>query len=1089
MTRIYFVVLLFLLSFSQQSWAFDAIGGNITWTCTGTGRFVFELNLYRDCTGDDLSGNVQKIRVWNHPTVNEIPVTFSSRMTLAPTCTAAAGSSPLICGVGGGNGAVETITYVSDPLDLNGVPPPEGWVFTFETNARKAGISNLTNSELAGMTLVSTIYEIAATQSNCIDFAPRLLNEPLFLICSGADYNFLPAFSDADLDSLSIKFGTPWKNFPTGFYEAGVVPEPAAFAANFNSNSPTPSTSSNSSNIPSSLNVNYGDLNFTSFETGEYVMKLVVQSYRNGRLNAEVEYEFLVHVQACDFANNPPDVQGPFGGLFELEVAPNTPVNFTINSTDLEFRQDNSPQNNHLTAAGLMFGTDFTNAGAGCPILPCATLSPKPEVVGQQGSSIDFSWTPSCDHLRNLHGNEFESVAYDFVFAFQDDVCPLPKKTFKRIRITVKTDVSIEAARIECLKVLPNGDLTLTWKEVSDPLNDFVRYELHEVQQGLMASFNNITTTSTTFPPAGSGNYFIKTISGTPCPVAISSDTVRVISLDVINSAAEGIAKLKWNSPYYTDEGHSGTYQILREYPAGLWTEVGQTSFGFTQFFDTIDICSADINYLIFFSEYSCPHVSTIDGDFFTDETAPTNKPIISYVSIDTLSGSPVLFWEKARDKDTYGYIVYFGNQSTEIDTAVGISTTNYTYTQTADVDSVSFSIAAIDSCLTPGKTSPESIRHRSVYLSSSYNLCAKTVELNWTAYVGWDFVKNYRVFAQIDAGPWQDLGTTKNLNYEIEVDELKTYRFVVEAMDSLSANTSFSNSTYIFTTAPSKPTVNYTRVATVDGNEIVVKHLLGKVSGVTGLQLERLDEGTGDFEVIGEFDYSQNSLSYTDDDVKPDEKPYTYQVRLIDSCGFPSLRSNQVTTMHLTVQENQLLNSNYLSWTPYSNYAGGVLKYNVYRGIEGVFGSLPKITLTPDKTFYTDTLFPDISYNGKICYYVEAVEAMNVHGFREISRSNEVCMVVEPLVYIPNTFSPNGDQINDIFEPIVYQLDLNFYELSILNRWGELIFQSHDKNLGWDGNQRGGDTCTDGIYQYVVKLKDGNDQELIRRGFVNLSR
>ncbi|TVQ51007.1 MAG: hypothetical protein EA362_01010 [Saprospirales bacterium] len=56
--------------------------------------------------------------------------------------------------------------------------------------------------------------------------------------------------------------------------------------------------------------------------------------------------------------------------------------------------------------------------------------------------------------------------------------------------------------------------------------------------------------------------------------------------------------------------------------------------------------------------------------------------------------------------------------------------------------------------------------------------------------------------------------------------------------------------------------------------------------------------------------------------------------------------------------------------------------------------------------------------------------------------------------IYIPNAFSPNGDGINDEFR--VYSNGLSGITLQIFNRWGTLVFESHDENQGWDGTFKG---------------------------------
>ena len=52
---------------------------------------------------------------------------------------------------------------------------------------------------------------------------------------------------------------------------------------------------------------------------------------------------------------------------------------------------------------------------------------------------------------------------------------------------------------------------------------------------------------------------------------------------------------------------------------------------------------------------------------------------------------------------------------------------------------------------------------------------------------------------------------------------------------------------------------------------------------------------------------------------------------------------------------------------------------------------------------------------------------------------------------YFPNSFTPSGDGLNEVFK-IETLAEFNDFKLLIFNRWGEKIFESNDKNKGWDG-------------------------------------
>lgn len=96
---------------------------------------------------------------------------------------------------------------------------------------------------------------------------------------------------------------------------------------------------------------------------------------------------------------------------------------------------------------------------------------------------------------------------------------------------------------------------------------------------------------------------------------------------------------------------------------------------------------------------------------------------------------------------------------------------------------------------------------------------------------------------------------------------------------------------------------------------------------------------------------------------------------------------------------------------------------------------------------------------------------------------------IIEPLVfYIPNTFTPDGDQFNQVFKPIFTSgFDKKNYTLTIFNRWGELIFETKDYSVGWDGMYHGL-ASQDDTYIWDLIFKDANnDKKYHYYGHVNL--
>lgn len=90
---------------------------------------------------------------------------------------------------------------------------------------------------------------------------------------------------------------------------------------------------------------------------------------------------------------------------------------------------------------------------------------------------------------------------------------------------------------------------------------------------------------------------------------------------------------------------------------------------------------------------------------------------------------------------------------------------------------------------------------------------------------------------------------------------------------------------------------------------------------------------------------------------------------------------------------------------------------------------------------------------------------------------------------YVPTSFTPNGDGANDYFS-IESSCALSFFDLKIFTRWGELIFQSNNPNINWDGLYKG-NTVPSGTY--IVSLRYGYQGAKTRnsdyKGFIQLLR
>jgi len=209
----------------------------------------------------------------------------------------------------------------------------------------------------------------------------------------------------------------------------------------------------------------------------------------------------------------------------------------------------------------------------------------------------------------------------------------------------------------------------------------------------------------------------------------------------------------------------------------------------------------------------------------------------------------------------------------------------------------------------------------------------------------------------------------------------------------------------------------------------------------------------------------------------------------VIDSCFHNGDTSNIANSIFLEYITDNDKMTNYLSWTPYLSFEGSLLEYQIYRGIDGFFEETPFATVD-DTQLYFEDFIENIDHSGEICYYVEAIEGKNKYGRAQRSKSNLICPYFSPIIYIPNAFTPNGDDYNSTFTPIISLAEMSSYSLEIFNRWEQVIFESNDYRTGWDGKIKNSNhDAPQGIYLYQLKVNDGSGVQHVKRGMLNLIR
>jgi len=97
------------------------------------------------------------------------------------------------------------------------------------------------------------------------------------------------------------------------------------------------------------------------------------------------------------------------------------------------------------------------------------------------------------------------------------------------------------------------------------------------------------------------------------------------------------------------------------------------------------------------------------------------------------------------------------------------------------------------------------------------------------------------------------------------------------------------------------------------------------------------------------------------------------------------------------------------------------------------------------------------------------------------------ISVVDEILIYVPNAFTPDGDEINNIWQFYISGISEADYSVEVFNRWGEIIWESSDVNESWDGTYKGRLVQT-GVYTWKIQCQAlVNDESREYVGHVNV--
>ncbi len=670
-----------------------------------------------------------------------------------------------------------------------------------------------------------------------------------------------------------------------------------------------------------------------------------------------------------------------------------------------------------------------------------------------------------------------------------------------------------QVAELTCLSVQPNGNIEITWTEVTNFGASFDSYEIFASTNTAgpftsIQSVPDVTTTSytTTGYDGNTGTVYFYVETNSAIETNSQSVTLNSIFL-TLNNAGDGIANLSWNKMHTPDVYSPTTYSIYREYPTGTWISIGSTTYGNENFTHiNSEICNNPeiVNYRVDVENPAlCASQSNIKGDLFANDIVPINAEFTN-VTVEHSSGSGdvLISWNPSPSLDVIGYIIYYNHPQTgwgELVTVFGINTTSYTHIGGGNDASAEYSISAMDFCnsypsLTTGTISTVRVWASKYPIDPSIpDECKPHTLLEWNLNILPSGVSKYNVYCSDNGGNSYYFLAEVNSDISEYIDErsldpTKTYFYYIDAV----SNDGYTSSSNFITANPGTTlSIGYiyaNHASITDYNKVELSFTVDTTSRMKEFQLLRSEYIDDAYSTIATFDNSEKYITYYDN-IDIDNDIYHYKLTAVNICDDVPDTSN-ITTNIVNRAFSEGILQHRIEWSEYFEFPGNIKKYDIYQVIDNETPTLLTSVSSDIQSYHIDNM--DINHyglEGDFCYYVEAIEdSYHPMGMKDTSRSNISCVAEQHHLYLPTAFTPDGDGINDKFIPGIAYPSHNKFLFQVYNKWGEVIYESTSPLEGWDGTVNG-TYAQPAVYAYLLRFFTAKNELVEKRSTFTLVR
>ena len=1203
--RFAFIFLLFSTTFIKNSYATHVAGGEITWKCDGNGKYIFKVNVYRDCEGILLFQEDTILIQHDFPGIGKIVGRIVSITDVSPSCSSTTNRitcNNIATGNDGTPGSISRYTFITAPIDLAGVPvpPPNGYtIWAVPDCCRTSDILNFINAG-GDLTLrtkmfryISNANPLGNDLSICYDNSPDFSEPPNTVTYQfGREFVYSSNSIDKDLDELSYSFDYPLGSGPNDTLQ---------FELGYNLLRPLPRV-----NLPSPDPVT-GSVSFEPTFSGKFLSVIKVTSRKCGQKVSEIYRDVLIQVLQ-DPNPNPltRNVQPRIDPVFNNKKSYNTTIVagdtllFKISIGDSNVSNVPSLQGIKGYVNGIGMGLENKSLTL-CPYPPCAILN-KDQNIGaitpasqpvfitnevnngpidtigsgyniqptltNPTSDFYFYWPTSCENLKKVDNcGGTESIIYNFVVTAKDDYCISPGRDIRSFSVTLTVPDFVKDPVVHCVAVAPNQrDVTLTWDTLTGDKRTFRGYEIYKGATDAILAANIASNSPAVTIPGGPVNpAIINQTSYIDLNNNLSGSNTMVYYIRALNSCSEyneppvyvrpmkltsviqngPFVKLSWNK--FRDNKlatSSSNYRIFRTVD-GLRTELPNPPAVSTNAIETYTdrkaVCGDTAIYEVQLEDnpFSCASISTVDTVEFT--------PIIAALVVDTVcANTPSTFTATVTGgKPPYIYVWSGDGGFTSNDFSSGGANFpfktpgKYAYSLLVR-DNLGCDTTFLDTVTVVGVPDMVIIAD-TVCIGKSTTFVADTLDigLQQPATYSWDFGDGNAILVignntvqhpyatettfAIGLTVTDRFGCTRSFTGaaivtkpEIDIDTISTCKgvptFLRTKLKFAKAPVQYiwlsdkgpippTNGTTLNDSVPSYPFINQ------EGQHVITLQIIdangcqdtetGILTVEPGLEINFTVESvcignpsailsdsttfTGRHPYTYELLDTTNAASPTPIFLNGDVGSYTFpaigiynlRLKVTDADGCTG-----IDRVNVEIYDNPVFTFNFADSTCVGDTADFTIELPFGRDTSDF-----TYIWVGDEGLSATNYFPFFVYNS-IGLKSVTLTITDPSGctFTE-STFIDVCEPDEPVVYLPNAFSPNGDNNNDVLA--ITTRNINKFKMQVFNRWGQLVFETDKADKAWNGASKStGGEVQSGVYVYYIEAS-GFTKSLTKRGTI----